>query len=246
MDSMEMKARDRIIVALDVDSLDKAKSLVEQLAPYVGAFKIGLELITAVGGPQAVATVHEMGGEVFYDGKFKDIPNTMKGASKAVASLGVRMFNVHASAGVASMIAAREGAISVESWNGIILAVTVLTSFDEYNANLVYGAPSKAKVLQFARDALLAGLDCVICSPQELEFLGKQPELKNLHKVTPGVRPTWAAVGDQKRVMTPGEAIKAGATALVIGRPITAPPSEIGTPIDAAKRIIDEIAEANS
>jgi orotidine-5'-phosphate decarboxylase len=233
------KAGEQIIVALDVRDLDSAKSLVEQLAPHVGCFKIGLELITSVGGPQAVDFIHGLGGEVFYDGKFDDIPNTVGAASKAVAGLNVKMFNVHASAGVDAMTAA-----VANKGQSLVLAVTVLTSLEENNAHLIFGAPSKAKVLQLARDAKIAGCDGIICSPQELELLSKQKELDDLMRITPGVRSEWANVGDQKRIMTPAEAKKAGATAMVIGRPITKPPAEIGTPLDAVKRIIDEIAEA--
>lgn len=231
-----MEAKERIIVALDVDSLDKAKPFVESLAPYVGCFKVGLEFITAVGPSQVVEFVRSLGGKVFYDGKFDDIPNTVGGAAKAVAGLNVKMFNVHASAGVEAMMAA-----VANKGQSLVLAVTVLTSLEENNAHLIFGAPSKAKVLQLARDAKIAGCDGVICSPQELELLGKQKELGSLLKVTPGVRPEWAAAGDQKRIMTPAEAIKAGATALVIGRPITKPPAEIGTPVDAVKKITKEI-----
>ena len=232
-----MEAKDKIIVALDVDSLDKAKSLVESLAPHVWCFKIGLELLTAVGAPKVVEFIHSLGGQVFYDGKFDDIPNTVGGAAKAVAGLNVTMFNVHASAGIEAMMAA-----VANKGQSFVLAVTVLTSLEENNAHLIFGGPSKAKVLQLARDAKLAGCDGIICSPQELELLGKQKELSGLLKVTPGVRPEWAAAGDQKRIMTPGEAIKSGANYLVIGRPITKPPAEIGTPVDAAKKIAEEIA----
>ena len=232
-----MKAKDRIIVALDVDSLDKAKSLVESLAPYVGCFKIGLELLTAVGAPKVVEFIYSFGGQVFYDGKFDDIPNTVGGAAKAIAGLNVKMFNVHASAGVEAMMSA-----VANKGQSLVLAVTVLTSLEENNAHLIFGGPNKAKVLQFARDAKLAGCDGIICSSQELELLGMQKELDGLLKVTPGVRPKWAAADDQKRIMTPAEAIKAGATALVIGRPITKPPAEIGTPVEAAKKIAEEIA----
>ena len=237
MSKWGMEAKDRIIVALDVDSLDKARSLVESLAPHVGCFKVGLELLTAVGAHKVIEFVHSLGGQVFYDGKFDDIPNTVGGAAKTVVGFNVKMFNVHASAGVEAMMAtvANKG-------QSLVLAVTVLTSLEENNVYLIFGGPSKAKVLQLARDAKLAGCDGIICSPQELELLGKQKELDSLLKVTPGVRPEWAAIGDQKRIMTPAEAIKAGATALVIGRPITKPPTEIGTPVDAAKRIADEIA----
>ena len=232
-----MAAKDRIIVALDVPSLEQAGPLITSLASYVWCFKIGLELITAEGGPQAVRFVQERGGQVFYDGKFCDIPNTVGNAAKAAAGLGVQMFNVHASAGVEAMMAA-----VANKWKALVLAVTVLTSLEENNAHLIFGGSSKAKVLQLARDAKIAGCDGIICSPQELELLGKQKELVGLLKVTPGVRPEWAATGDQKRVMTPAEANKAGATVLVIGRPITKPPAEIGTPVDAAKKILEEIA----
>lgn len=236
-----MEVKDRIIVALDVDSLDKAKSLVESLAPYVGCFKVGLELLMSVGSSKVVGWFMDNGfgggQKIFLDGKFNDIPNTVGGAAKAVARLNVKMFNVHASAGIEAMMAA----VSYKG-QSLVLAVTVLTSFEENNAHLIFGGPSKAKVLQLARDAKIAGCDGIICSPQELELLGRQRELDGLLKITPGVRPEWAVVGNQKRVMTPAEAIKAGATALVIGRPITKPPAEIGTPADAAKKIAEEIA----
>ena len=231
-----MEAKEKIIVALDVYDFEKAENLVKDLAPYVGCFKIGLELISSVGGPQAVRFVHGLEGEVFYDGKFKDIPNTIGRASRAVSALGVKMFNVHASAGIEAMRAAVDN-----KGNSLVLAVTVLTSLEENNAHLIFGAPTKAKVLQFARDAKIAGCDGIICSPRELEFIGNYPELKGLLKVVPGIRPKWSVAGDQKRITTPSDAIKAGADYLVIGRPITNPPKEVGTPVDAVKRIIEEI-----
>lgn len=231
-----MEIEDRIIVALDVDDLEKARNLIENLTPYVGCFKIGLELISSVGGPQAINFVHELGGLVFYDGKFDDIPNTVGGAAKAISKRRVKMFNVHASAGIEAMRAAVD-----QKGASLVLAVTVLTSLEDDNAYLIFGAPSKAKVLQFARDAKIAGCDGIICSPQELEFLGKHSELNGLLRVVPGIRPKWSVKDDQKRVTTPADAIKAGADYLVIGRPITDPPKEVGSPVDAVKRIIDEI-----
>lgn len=231
-----MEAKDRIIVALDVDGWEEVRDLVESLAPYVGCFKIGLELISSVGGPQAVKFIHTLNGEIFYDGKFDDIPNTVDGASRAVSGLGVKMFNVHASAGVEAMRAAVKN-----KGNSIVFAVTVLTSLEENNAHLIFGAPTKAKVLQFARDAKIAGCDGIICSPKELEFLGNYPELNGLLRVVPGIRPKWSVAEDQKRIMTPADAIKAGADYLVIGRPITNPALEVGSPVDAVKRIIEEI-----
>lgn len=234
-----MSAEKRIIVALDVPNLDQAKELIETLSPYVGCFKVGLELISSVGGPQAIQFIHQLGGKVFYDGKFNDIPNTIANASIALAMAGVRMFNVHASSGIQGMDSA-----AVNKGESLVLAVTILTSLEENEAHLIFGTPSKAKVLQFARDALVAGCDGLICSPQELELLGKQKELRRLMLVTPGVRPDWAVTGDQKRVMTPYDAIMAGASALVIGRPITNPPKSIGTPVDVAKDILVSIDQA--
>ena len=236
-----MEAKDRIIVALDVPSLDEALGLVDLLQPDVGCFKVGLELLTNEGAPRVVRAIKEAGGKIFYDGKFKDIPNTVAGASKAVAKLGVDMFNVHASGGVDMMKAAVDN-----KGESKVLAVTVLTSLTEEDAHTIYGAPSKDKVIEFARWAKIAGIDGLICSPQELQVLGYQKELEGLLRVTPGVRPEWASAGDQKRVMTPGEAVKAGADYLVIGRPITKPPSDIGNPVAAARMIANEIEKSSA
>ena len=233
-----MNQKDRIIIALDVDSLEKAGPLVEQLSPYVGCFKIGLELLTAVGAPAAVRFVRERGGEVFLDGKFDDIPNTVGRAARAAAALKVKMFNVHASCGLDSMKAA------VQNKGGsLVLAVTVLTSHDEASARSIFGAPVREKVLQMALLAREAGVDGLICSPQELGWL-REPRLQGLIKITPGIRPVWAEIGDQKRTMTPRQAIEAGATAIGVGRPITQPPPEIGGPVAAARKLIDEISKA--
>lgn len=249
-----MEAKNRIILPLDVDSVAKATGLVRQLAPYVGLFKLGLELINTMlaslivpkNNEDAGANLREirelfrlLDGRVFWDGKFDDIPNTVGGASAPVARMGVEMFNVHASAGreaVAQAIA-RKG-------NSRVLGVTVLTSISPDECISIFGDNPGAKVLQFAKMLAEVGADGIICSPQELELLGQQPELAKLLKVTPGVRPLWAAVGDQRRVMTPGEAIGRGASYVVIGRPITQPPAEIGGPVEAAKRIAEEIVSA--
>lgn len=238
-----MRSREKIIVALDVDSLEKALELVRELRPYVGLFKVGLELLTSEGAPRVVQVIKEAGGRVFYDGKFNDIPNTVAGASRAVARLGVDMFNVHASAGreAVSQAVANKG-------NALVLGVTVLTSIDKVECLSIFGQIPELKVCDFARMLVDVGADGVICSSQELWVLSCQSFCQSfadkLLKVVPGVRPTWAAAGDQKRIMTPTEAIKAGADYLVIGRPITKPPAEIGGPVEAAKRIAEEIAAA--
>ncbi len=231
-----MNPKDRIIVALDVDSLEKAGTLVEQLSPYVGCFKVGLELITSVGAPQAVRFVKERGGEIFFDGKFDDIPNTVAAAAKAVAGLGVKMFNVHASAGKEALQAA-----VANKGRALALAVTVLTSHSDETSRLIFGSSAREKILQMAQLAAEAGMDGIVCSPQELLAV-RAAGLKKIITVTPGVRPSWAAAGDQKRVMTPREAVKSGADYLVIGRPITRPPAEIGSPVQAVQKILEEIA----
>ncbi|MDO8510234.1 MAG: orotidine-5'-phosphate decarboxylase [bacterium] len=244
--------KDKIIVALDVSSLEEARPLVESLSEHVSCFKVGLELATAVGAPKVVKFIHDLGGKVFYDGKFSDIPNTVGRASKVISDLGVHMFNVHVSCGREAMLAAVDNKGFAK-----VLAVTVLTSLsveDVYSMGYAACWPGVKSFESYEeadlshymlslvnRMSLLAkgsGVDGVICSPQELIILRNFAFMK----VTPGVRPSWAAKGDQKRVMTPAEAIKAGATALVIGRPITEPPREVGTPVDAVKRIYDEIA----
>ena len=254
-----MKTEDRLWLPVDVSSLEEARRLIGDLIPAgIKQFKIGLELTTAVGSVAAVECVKSMGGEVWYDGKFCDIPNTVAGASRAVVALGVNMFNVHASSGRVAMTEAAK-----HKGNSKLLAVTVLTSLSYgdvlelwYPRDEPYEIPTpdpdnignagkmRKIVLQMTWAAYEAGADGVVCSPQELAELSTHEGFRNLMKVTPGVRPSWASAYDQKRVMTPTEAIKAGATALVIGRPITNPPKEIGTPADAAKRIFDEIAGA--
>lgn len=229
--------KDKIIFALDVDALPKATPFIEGLSPYVGCFKIGLELMHSVGTPQAVQHVHRHGGQVFVDCKLNDIPNTVMGASRAISGLGVKFFNVHASSGLEAIRAA-----VAEKGQAKLLVVTVLTSLDDNSSLNIFGRAAREKVLDFAKLAVDAGADGLICSSQELEFLGPVPEFKDLLKVTPGIRPSWASSDDQKRILTPKEAIQAGATHLVIGRPISNPPRGIGSPIDAAKAILQEIS----
>lgn len=234
---MTLSSSDRIIVALDVPALNDAVSLVKQLSGLVGAFKIGLELITSAGAPNVVNAIHEAGGKVFYDGKFCDIPNTVRRATAAAASLGVFMLDVHASAGPASIAAAVQA-----RGNALVVAVTVLTSMDDDTAKKVFGTPASKKVLELARMAKDAGADGVVCSGEELQQIRADPYLEDLLTVVPGVRPAWASAGDQARVMTPAEAVRSGADYLVIGRPILNPPASIGSPRDAARIIAEEIA----
>jgi orotidine-5'-phosphate decarboxylase len=251
---METEGKKRIIVALDVDSVYKAKMLVTQLTPHVGYFKIGLELIysmlasllTAKDEEEAVHTLNEIRelfdaikDQTFLDTKLDDIPNTVAGATKAIARIGTKIFNVHASAGpeAVKQAVANKG-------DAVVLGVTVLTSHNEESCVSTFGDKPGPKVIQFAKMLAEVGANGIVCSPQELRLLAQHPELAKLKKVVPGVRPEWAAVGDQKRVMTPAEAILAGADFLVIGRPITQPPKEIGGPVEAAQKIAEEIKKA--
>lgn len=231
-----MATKENIIFALDADSLAKVTPYIEALSPFVGIFKVGLELLTAQGAPTVINHIHRLGGQVFFDGKFDDIPHTVGAASRMVSGMGVKMFNVHASCGMDSIKAAADN-----KGGSLLLVVTVLTSTSDEESKRIFGASAHEKVIQFAQDAKAAGADGIICSPQELELLAQLPDLREMLKVTPGVRPDWSEANDQKRTLTPAQAIKMGATHLVIGRPISNPPRGIGTPVDAAKKILEEI-----
>jgi len=238
---------ERIWLPLDNMTEPEMISTVKELAPYVGTFKIGLEQIIAIGAPQAVKLVREAGGRsIFLDGKFNDIKTTVGLASLAASRLGVEYFNVHASSGGEALQAAVDNC-----GNAKVLGVTVLTSIKEDECKSIFGDLPGPKVLQFAHKINIVGADGIICSPKEVAFLREHEQLRRLLLVPAGVRPVWAPADDQKRVMTPGEAIRAGADRLVIGRPITKPPQGIGNPsegisdrVEAAKRIAHEIAEA--
>lgn len=238
---IRMHAKDKIIVALDVPDLAAGEKLVDRLSPYAGMFKVGLEFFTAA-GPAAVRMVKERGGRVFADLKFHDIPNTVAGAARALVRLGVDMLNVHAAGGKAMLQAAatavREEAAALNRPAPVIIAVTVLTSLDREALRCEVGIEREVEE-QVARWALLAreaGLDGVVASPREIRAIREAcgPEFVI---VTPGVRPAGSDRGDQRRVMTPAEALREGASYLVIGRPITAAPD----PVAAARAIAAEI-----
>lgn len=238
----------RLIVALDVPSEVEALRLAEELKDEVAFMKVGLELLSSV-GPSIVQKLHDLGCRVFYDGKFKDIPNTVAGASRAVARLGVGMFNVHAMGGVAMMQAAvkaaEQGTAEIGGTRPLVLAVTILTSIDQSTLNEEMRVPGDLmeQVIHLARLAQSSGLDGVVASPKEVSAIRKAlPE--SFVIATPGVRPVWAAANEQRRITTPSDAIRAGASYLVVGRPITNCPREIGRPSNAARKINDEVAEA--
>ena len=213
-----------IIVALDLPSPQKAVKLAEELAPVVGAFKVGKQLFVS-GGPDIVRKLRATGAKVFLDLKLHDIPNTVAKAVIAATDLGVQMTTVHASGGTAMLAAAEnaahEQAAMLRAEPPLVLAVTVLTSMDDGDfAELGVGGSLEEQVLRLAKLATGAGLRGLVCSPQEIEIL--RAELgDDVQLVTPGIRPATMKADDQKRTMTPAEAIQVGANWLVIGRPIT-------------------------
>ncbi len=243
MDSLLEVARRRIILPLDYPKLSQAVVTLVETRHIISEYKIGLTAITAGFAQTLAQIVHELGLSVGWDGKWDDIPETVKGATNALLNLGTAKWcNVHASAGPASIEAAVNASRSFKTV--MVYGVTVLTSISPEDCLSYFGDEPNEKVLQFAKLLVRKRADGVICSPKEIEFLGQHPDLNNLWKVTPGVRPAWASANDQKRVMTPFDAIHAGADYLVIGRPITQPPAEIGTPEQAVNKIAEEMAAA--
>ena len=215
---------DKIYVALDTVSLEEAKNLASLLKGKIGGVKLGKEFFTAH-GPQGVKVISREGLPIFLDLKFHDIPNTVEAAVKASMSLNLSMLNVHVSGGLEMMRAAKRAAIEetkrLKITCPLILGVTVLTSLDNKDLEEVgVGNEPSQQVELLTKLALEAGLDGVVCSPAEVRSIRKIAGNKFV-LVTPGVRPDWAVKGDQKRVTGPREAIKAGASFLVIGRPIT-------------------------
>jgi orotidine-5'-phosphate decarboxylase len=235
-----MTNTERLIVALDVDTKVKALELVDKLKKDVKIFKIGSELFTSC-GPDIVKEVKDMGCDAFLDLKFHDIPNTVAKSAVSAVRLGAFLFNVHASGGPDMMKkaaeAAREEAKKLKVKKPLVIAVTVLTSMDQNNLKKTGVDDSmETQVLRLAALAKEAGLDGVVASPAEVASIRSRLG-KDFVIVAPGVRPSWAAVNDQKRIATPKEAIAGGADFIVVGRPITEAPD----PAVAAKKVLDEI-----
>jgi orotidine-5'-phosphate decarboxylase len=238
--------RERLVVALDVETAEQALSLVEKLAGRVGMFKVGKQLFTAA-GPDVVRRIIARGEKVFLDLKFHDIPNTVAMAGVEAARLGVSIFNVHALGGSAMLRATVEAAAQAAEREGrarpLILGVTVLTSHDQESlAEIGIGRAVEEQVVRLARLCAAAGLDGVVASPQEIGPVRGTVGDSNFVILTPGVRPAGTALDDQRRVMTPGAAVRAGATYLVVGRPITGVPDVAA----AAEKIAQEIEQAGS
>jgi len=229
-------ARQRLIVALDVPDADSAIHLIESLDGTCSWFKVGLELYIAA-GPAIVKKIVSFGHNVFLDLKLHDIPNTVAGAVRSAAKLGVRMLTLHAGGGPAMLSAAKD-ALAGFSSAPELLAVTVLTSMDagQLHATGVDRLPS-SQVELLAKMGMQAGIRGFVCSPQEVaelrDLTGPQGVL-----VVPGIRPAGSAIGDQKRIAGPAEALRLGASYLVVGRPITKAPN----PVEAATAILNEMA----
>lgn len=247
-------AKDRLIVALDVSSLDEARSLIEQLRDDVGLFKVGLELITA-SGLELFELMRKEQVNLFYDIKLHDIPNTVDRSVRNITRHGVMMFNLHASGGSAMMKAAATACAqtyeemkkqppsgsSVPSEKPLLIAVTVLTSISEEVLKSEIGVQSSPldHVTNLARLARESGLDGVVASAREAASI-RAACGKGFKIVTPGIRPSWADANDQSRIITPADAIANGADYLVVGRPITSAKDRR----DAARRVVEEMESA--
>lgn len=238
---MPAEPRDRLIVALDVADLAQAERLLDRLQGLVTTYKVGSQLFTSV-GPAAVECVRKRGARVFLDLKFHDIPTTVAGAVREAVGLGCFMVNVHATGGSAMLRAGAEAAVeaarTLSVSRPLLLAVTVLTSLDRSVLQRELNIPLsvEGQVLHLAGLAKAAGLDGCVASPQEARLLrgafGREWVI-----VTPGIRPEGSGTDDQARSLTPGQALRAGADYLVIGRPITRAPD----PAAAARAVIEEM-----
>ena len=236
-----MPAKDKLIIALDVETPSKALDLVKELRSIAGMFKVGSQLFTAA-GPQIVRDIIALDSKVFLDLKFHDIPHQVAGAARSAAQLGVSLFTIHASGG-SEMMQRAVAAVAEVGNQTAVLAISVLTSID---ANIllqigINSTPSES-VLRLVKLAEASGVDGVVASPQEIESIRGIIPNPNFLIVTPGIRPAQNDSADQKRVATPAAAISAGASYLVVGRPITAAPD----PLAAAQQIVAEMQDAES
>jgi orotidine-5'-phosphate decarboxylase len=241
---MNTKAKDKLIVALDVDSADLALDLFDALREVVGMFKIGSQLFTAA-GPDVVRKIVARGGRVFLDLKFHDIPNTVAAAGIEATRLGVSIFNVHASGGIEMM--QRTAAAVAETANREtiakpqVIAVTLLTSLDQKSlAQIGIDHEPRSVVAQLALAAANSGLDGVVASPQEIVTIREAIAQPRFTIVTPGIRDGNLSSDDQRRTLNAAEAIRAGADYLVVGRPIL----NAEKPAAAAQRILEQIDDA--
>jgi orotidine-5'-phosphate decarboxylase len=236
-----MKPRERLIFALDVEHFGEAQTLVGLLKGHIGLFKVGKQLFTHA-GPKVIDMIRRKGEHVFLDLKFHDIPNTVAKAGEEAAKLGAAMFTVHSMGGYEMMKHAVESSRNVAKQLNVpkplILAVTILTSMDQATLEEVgIQAPLEEQVIRLATLAKKAGVSGVVASPREISLIREHCGSDFLI-VTPGVRPASATKDDQKRTLTPGEAVRAGADYIVVGRPI----KDAEDPVRAADEIVREIS----
>ncbi|MDX6530276.1 MAG: orotidine-5-phosphate decarboxylase [Blastocatellia bacterium] len=241
---MNTNAKDKLIVALDVDSASRALDLFAALRDVVGMFKIGSQLFTAA-GPDIVRQIIARGGRVFLDLKFHDIPNTVAAAGIEATRLGVSIFNVHASGGAEMMKHTAEDVTETAQREGFakpkVIAVTVLTSLDQASLEQIgFRLDPPSLVARLARAAADCELDGVVASPREIGLIRQTISNPDFLIVTPGIRSSNDAPDDQKRTLTAAEAINGGADYVVVGRPILNAPD----PVAAAQAIVAEIDEA--
>jgi orotidine-5'-phosphate decarboxylase len=243
---MEQAAKNKLIVALDVESAREALNLFSALKDVAGMFKIGSQLFTGE-GPGVVREIVSAGGRVFLDLKFHDIPNTVAAAGVEAARLGVSIFDVHACGGIEMMRRTAEAAAETALREGIkrplIIGITVLTSSDDSTLSETgFSSNITGQVGRMARLAEAAGLDGVVASPHEVKLVRETVERQDFVIVTPGVRPSGVASDDQRRVMTPAEAVRAGADYLVVGRAIL----KASDPALAAQQIIEDMQQVET
>lgn len=238
-------SKDKLIVALDVDSMEEVDRLVLLLKDEVGMFKVGMQVYHSLGS-EVISRIKGQGGRIFLDLKLHDIPNTVAQAARVLTGLGVDMINVHASGGPEMMRqasrAVREEADRLGIKKPLLIAVTILTSLSAEDTQAIGYRDDPDKMV--ARLGLLtkeAGLDGVVCSPQEADII-RQKCGPDFVSVTPGIRPSQGDQADQKRVMTPKRALEMGAHYLVVGRPIR----QADDPVQAARAIVKEMEEANA
>ncbi len=241
---MNRMVDNKLIVALDVETVARARELFAALCEVAGMFKIGSQLFTAA-GPNFVREIVAAGSRVFLDLKFHDIPNTVASASREATRLGVSIFDVHAAGGSEMLKRAAEAVTEASEREGLqrptVIAVTVLTSADAATlAEVGVASDPQTQVLKLAQLAASCGIDGVVASPHEVALLRSAIGRENFVLVAPGVRPAGVAVHDQKRVMTPAEAVRAGADYLVVGRSILDAPD----PARAAQKILEEMRGA--
>ncbi len=239
-----MDPKERIILALDVVSYEEAIDIVERFGEHIDTFKVGAELFTSV-GPKIIEEIHTRGKRVFLDLKYHDIPNTVSRTVLAVARLGVFMFNIHTLGGFEMMKQAAQRLVEAALKKNVerprLLGVTILTSIDQTALLNELGIPQnmRTQVRHLAGLALKAGLDGVVSSPQDAEIIRAHCG-RGFLIVTPGIRPSWTPQDDQKRTMTPKEALRKGADYLVIGRAVFSQPD----PVSALQRIVKEVEVA--